>query len=61
MLNKSGNPEKYLPHIESGCELIDLGASAAIRKGVEIDINKSIVSENSETNGRSYTSYIFYL
>ena len=60
MLNKSGNPEKYLPHIESGCELIDLGASAAIRKGVEIDINKSIVSENSETNGHTPLTYSIY-
>jgi hypothetical protein len=57
MLNKSGDPEKYLPHIESAFELMDLGASAAIRKGVEIDINKNIVSQRPETNGHTPLTY----
>jgi hypothetical protein len=57
MLNKSSDPEKYLPHIESAFELMDLGASAAIREGVDIDINKSIASQRSETDGHTALTY----
>jgi len=57
MLNKSRDPEKYLPHIESAFELMDLGASSAIRVGVDIDINKSIASQRPETNGHTPLTY----
>ena len=57
MLNKSGDPEKYLPHIEPAFELIDLGASAAIREGLGIDINKNIASGKKEINGHTPLTY----
>jgi len=57
MLNKSSDPEKYLPHIESAFELMDLGANAAIREGVDININKIIASQRPETNGHTPLTY----
>jgi hypothetical protein len=57
MLNKSSDPEKYLPHIVSAFELVDLGASAALREGVGIDINKSMASERPDTNGQTPLTY----
>ena len=57
MLNKSSDPEKYLPHIESAHVLIDLGANAVIREGVGIDINKNIASQRPETNGHTPLTY----
>jgi hypothetical protein len=60
MLNKSSDPEKYLPHIESAFELMDLGASAALREGAGIDINKNIESQRPETNGHTPLTYCIY-
>jgi len=57
MLNKSSEPEKYSPQIESALELMNLGASATIREGVGIDINKNIASEKDGINGHTPLTY----
>jgi len=60
MLNKSSDSEKYLPHIESALEVMALGASATIREGVGIDINKIITSQKDETNGHTALTYCVF-
>ncbi|WPX98895.1 Putative ankyrin repeat-containing protein [Candidatus Megaera polyxenophila] len=60
MLNKSSDSEKYLPHIESALEVMTLGASATIREGVGIDINKIITSQKDETNGHTALTYCVF-